>query len=113
MSDKKKALKAQYKERKVIGGVFVIRNTITGKLLLDAATDLQGSKNRFAFARQTGNCVDMKLQSDWKQQGANAFAFEILEELEKSETQTDAEFSADIKLLKEIWTEKLADKDLY
>ncbi len=113
MPDRKKELKAQYKERQVIGGVFVIRNTATDKLFLDATTDLQGSKNRFAFAQQTGSCIDLKLQSDWAKQGAAAFALEVLEELEKSETQTSAEFSADVKCLKELWAEKLADKDLY
>jgi hypothetical protein len=113
MSDRRKELKAQYKERKVIGGVFVIRNTETGKPFLDATTDLQGSKNRFAFARQTGNCTDLKLQGDWAKHGASAFALEVLEELVKTETQTDAEFAADVKCLKAMWAEKLADKDFY
>jgi hypothetical protein len=113
MSDRRKELKAQYKERKVIGGVFVIRNTATGKLFLDATTDLQGSKNRFAFAKQTGSCTDLKLQSDWAKQGASAFALEVLEELEKGDAQTNAEFAADVKTLKELWAEKLAAKEFY
>ncbi len=53
MSNHKKELKARYKDRRIIGGVFVIRNTATNKLFLDSTTDLQGSKNRFAFAQQT------------------------------------------------------------
>lgn len=105
--------KTQYKERKKTGGVFVIRNTAAGKALLLAAADLQGSRNRFEFAQKTGSCVDLKLQKDWAEQGGNAFAFEVLEELEKGETQTDAEFSKDIALLKEIWQEKLAGERLY
>ncbi len=113
MSDRKKELKAQYKERKVIGGVFVIKNTATGKLFLDSTTDLQGSKNRFAFAQQTGSCVDLKLQSDWARYGKDAFALEVMEELVKSGTQTTSEFSADIKVLKDMWAEKLAGKELY
>ncbi len=113
MSDRRKELKAQYRERKVIGGVFVIRNTATDKLFLDYTTDLQGSKNRFTFARQTGSCIDLKLQSDWAKQGAGDFTLEVLEELEKDSAQTDAEFAADVKLLKEMWAEKLADRDFY
>jgi hypothetical protein len=113
MSDRKKELKAQYKERKVIGGVFVIMNIATEKLLLDSTTDLQGSKNRFAFALQTGNCTDLKLQGDWARQGASAFVLEVLEELAKTETQTETEFSADIKCPKEMWAEKLAGKEFY
>jgi hypothetical protein len=113
MSDRKKELKAQYKERKVIGGVFVIKNIATERLLLDSTTDLQGSKNRFAFAQQTGSCTDLKLQGDWAKQGASAFVLEVLEEMTKADTQTDAEFAADIKCLKEMWAEKLADKEFY
>lgn len=109
----KRDLKTQYKERKIVGGVFAIRNTLSDKLSLDATTDLQGSLNRFEFAKKTGSCVDLKLQQDWTKQSGEGFVFETLEELEKNETQTDAEFASDIKLLKEIWLEKLADKDLY
>lgn len=113
MTEKRKELQAQYKERKIIGGVYVIRNTKTNRLLLEADTDLQGSKNRFAFAQATDSCVFMKLQADWKQFGSAAFAFEVLEELEKGETQSMAAFQADMGVLKEMWREKLTDKELY
>lgn len=110
----RKDLIRQYKERQKIGGVYLIRNTLNGKLLLDATTDLQGIRNRFEFARKTGSCVDLKLQADWdKQGGGGAFAFETLEELEKGEAQTEAGFKADIQLLKEMWLEKLGGGDFY
>ena len=35
-----KEIQAEYKERKIIGGVYVIKNTLKNKLYLDAATDL-------------------------------------------------------------------------
>lgn len=115
MNDKtaKKELQRQYKERTVIGGVFAIKNTTNNKLLLDATTDLQGSKNRFSFAQMTGSCVSPKLQVEWDSQSGQSFAFEVLEELKKEATQTDAEFAADIKVLKELWIEKLDPKTLY
>ena len=109
----KKEQVASYKERKITGGVYAIRNTRSGRLLLGATNDLQGSKNRFAFAQTTGSCVDMKLQSDWKAQGGGIFAFDPLEELTKGETQTAEEFKADIEVLRRMWAEKLAGKDLY
>ncbi|MCL2336211.1 MAG: GIY-YIG nuclease family protein [Firmicutes bacterium] len=109
----KKELQAQYKEREIIGGVYAIRNTLNNKMLLLAATDLQGSKNRFEFARKTGSCVDLKLQKDWTKQGAGSFAFEVLEELKKGAAQTAKEFKADIDVLKEIWLDKLSDRELY
>jgi hypothetical protein len=109
----RKEMAQQYKERKRIGGVLVVRNTLNDKLLLEATVDLQGSKNRFGFAQETGSCVYLKLQDDWEKQGGRGFVLEVLEELEKKESQSDAEFKADITLLKEIWAEKLAGETLY
>ena len=112
-SKTKKELQAQYKERRIIGGVYVIKNTHNNKLLLETSTDLQGSKNRFEFAKKTGSCIHMKLQTDWTEQGSSEFIYEVLEELEKGEEQSSAEFKADIDLLKEMWLEKLSNRKLY
>ena len=109
----KKELREQYKERKVIGGVYVIRNLLNNRLLLDSTVDIQGSRNRFEFAQKTGSCVDMKLQKDWAAQKASDFSFDVLEELEMSQTQTRSEFKADIEYLRKSWVEELAHEDLY
>jgi hypothetical protein len=109
----RRELTQQYKERKVLGGVYIIRNTVNNKLLINTTSDLQGSKNRFEFAQKTGSCIDLKLQKDWDIQKGAGFVFEVLEELEKGSTQTEPEFKADIKLLKEIWLEKLAAEIFY
>lgn len=104
---------AQYKERKVTGGVYAIKNTVNGRMLILSASDLQGSKNRFVFAQQTNGCMNLKLKDDWEKHGAGAFAFEVLEPLEKKELQTAEEFADDVKTLEELWQEKLKDSDLY
>ncbi len=109
----KKALMTEYKERKVIGGVYAVRNTVNGKQLILSASDLQGSKNRFLFSQQTNGCISPKLNKDWEQFGANSFAFEVLEELEKKETQTSKEFAEDVKTLEEIWLGQLNPDKLY
>ena len=106
-------MQAQYKERAIIGGVYAVRNTLKNKLLIEADTDISGSKNRFEFAVKTGSCVFPKLQNDWTEQESGQFVFEILEELKKGETQSPAEFKADIEVLKQIWLEKMTDEDLY
>jgi len=112
-NETRRELKEQYKEQKRLGGVFAIRNTVKNRLLLDATVDLQSRKNRFDFSMQMGSCIDLKLQKDWEVQGGEGFVFEVLEELAKKETQSEAEFKDDIKLLKEIWLEKLAGENLY
>ena len=109
----KKELREQYSSREIVGGVYAIKNTLNNKTLLLATTDLQGSRNRFSFAQKTGSCIDMKLQSDWNKQGGGQFAFEVLEELKKGDTQTAEGFKADVDLLREMWLENLSGAELY
>ena len=109
----KKELQTQYKEREVIGGVYAIRNTLNNRLYLDATLDLRGSKNRFEFAKDTGSCVYPKLQDDWTKQDGRHFEFQVLEELKREPTQSDAEFKADIELIKQICLERLANEAFY
>ena len=109
----RKEMQEEYKEREVVGGVYVIRNTLKNRLLLSVATDLRGSMNRFEFSEKTGSCVYTQLQNDWTEQGGSQFVFETLEELTKGGTQTATEFKADLELLKEMWLEKLSGEDLY
>jgi hypothetical protein len=110
-SEAKKRLLSAYRERKVVGGVFAIRNTDHGKRLIDSTVDLHGSRNRFDFMKKTGSCYHLKLRGEWS--GNPPFVFEVLEELEKGETQTDSEFAEDVKALRELWLEKLRDERFY
>ena len=109
----KKELQNRYRERDIIGGVYAIRNTLNKKVFLDAAADLRGMRNRFEFARKTGSCIHVKLQSDWNDHGGEQFVFEVLEELQKGDTQTAEEFKADLMLLKKMWLENLSDAEFY
>lgn len=54
----------------------------------------------------------MRCRPEWGRDG-KAFVFEVLEELTQKETQTEAEFKADIDALFELWQEKLADAPQY
>ena len=109
----KKEMQAQYKEREIVGGVYAVKNTAKNKLLIDAATDLSGAKNRFDFSMNTGSCVHPKLQNDWKEQNGKQFVFEVLEELKKGDTQSPAAFKADMEVLKQMWLEKSSGEELY
>ena len=111
--DAKKELRAQYREREIVGCVYIVRNTRNNRLLLESAADVSSTRNRFEFSQTTGSCVSMKLQKDWAEHGSGAFAFEVLEELKKGEAQTDAQFKADLELLREMWREKMPDEDYY
>ena len=109
----KREMKLRSKTQRAAGGVYAVKNTVNDKWLVEETVNMTGSKNRFDFALKTGSCVIVKIQGDWDRQNGKGFEFEILEEIEKIETQTDVEFKEDIKLLKEIWLEKLSGQELY
>ena len=102
----KNDLKEQYNNRVIIGGVYCVKCSGTDIFWLRATTDMQGSKNRFAFSVSTNSCPEMGMVETWKQFGATAFSFEILEKIEKKEMQTTREFSDDVNTLLELLIEK-------
>lgn len=109
----RRAAAAAYKSRRQLGGVYQIKCTATGRVLLGWAVDLRGSENRFRFAQMTGSCVNYALQDDWNRYGGSAFVFEVLETLGQEETQSAAEFQADVQTLFELWQEKRKDAAQY
>ncbi|MCL2113752.1 GIY-YIG nuclease family protein [Lactococcus protaetiae] len=109
MLDKNEAKKS-YKLAEKIGGIVVYKNLSTGKKYIDIAPDLGGAKNRFEFARKTGNGLPYAIEKDAK---TAAFEFEVLEELKKDELQSTQAFKEDLKILKEIWLEKFSEEELY
>ena len=110
---RKKELRQGYRQRETTGGVYLIRNTTNNKVLVESAQDLQGALHRFAFGKQTGSCLHLKLQKDWTEQGAGVFDLEVLEEYKKGDTQTQEEFQNDIKLLLELWRDRYVKEDTY
>ncbi|MDR1133321.1 MAG: GIY-YIG nuclease family protein [Synergistaceae bacterium] len=110
MESRRKELIQQYKERKITGGIYLIKNSRGGKSVLGLTTDIQGSRNRFDFSKKTGMCTDKRIENDWKRLGADAYSFDVLEEISKKETQTDREFERDLADYKELWREHLSGK---
>lgn len=100
--DRKKEIINEYKRRKLAGGVFKVTNTRSGKYIIGYAANLQSAQNRFQFAMTTGLTFDPKMQKDWEELGAEAFAFEILEELEQKPEQSQAAFLDDLKTLEQL-----------
>ncbi len=105
MSDKKELVN-EYKQRKIIGGVFRVVNTKNGKYLLDYAPDIQAKQNSFNFMVTTNTSFDYKMDKDWKEFGAAAFKFEVLDSIEKKKDQSQEQFIEDLKVLKQMWVDK-------
>ena len=102
----RKELQQQYKNRTVIGGVFCITCDASGRKWIKSATDMEGEKNKYEFFIKTKLCPEPGMSAEWNQYGAESFHFSVIEELKKGETQTDREFSEDLKTMLEMWKEK-------
>ena len=111
--DRRKTLKNEYKQRKIIGGVYRLTNTCNEMYFLSYATDLQAKQNVFNFMVSSGSCFHYKLKNDWQAFGSNVFIFEILETIEKKEEQSQEEFIDDLKMLEQMWSEKLDASNKY
>lgn len=105
--DRKKALINEYKQRKIIGGVYKVTNMRNGMYLLDYAMNLQAKQNAFNFMASSGFCFDYRLKKDLDTFGGKVFTFEILETIEKKREQTQDGFIADLVILFQAYSEKL------
>lgn len=102
----KKDLKRQYKQNPRPMGVFQIRNTVNEKVYVASSLNLPGSFNSGEFQLKMGIHPSKTLQSDWKLQGGENFAFEVLEEVFPKEID-GYDYLADLLFLEDLWLEKL------
>jgi hypothetical protein len=102
----KQELKREYKERKKPAGVFQVRNTANGKVLLGSSLNLEGPLNAHKFMLAIGKHRNEQLQADWNTFGPDKFVFEILEEV-KEKDDPNFDIRDELTLLEQIWLEKL------
>ncbi|MCX7749908.1 MAG: DUF2087 domain-containing protein [Clostridia bacterium] len=103
--ERKKELIQQYKEMKKEAGVYQIRNTKNQKILVLVTPDLK-TMNGKRFQLEMGGFMNKQLQEEWKQFGADAFEFEVLEVLEEKE-EGFFDKKEELKKLEKKWLEKL------
>jgi len=108
MENKKsrKELNREYLERVKPAGIFQVKNTANGKILLGSSLNLEGPLNRHRFMLKIGSHTNKALQKDWDEFGSEKFVFEILEEVKRKD---DPNFNLkdELTLLEMIWLEKL------
>ena len=104
--DRKKEIIAQYKLEKKQAGIYQIRNTQNGRILVAAAMNLT-SMNGKKFMLETGSHDNKALQADWNSMGEDKFEFTVLEVLKEKE---DGYFDkkGELRKLEEKWLAKLA-----
>ena len=109
MENKKKSRKEinkEYQERVKPAGVFQVKNTSNGKILLGSSLNLEGPLNRHRFLLGIGSHPNKALQKDWDDLGPDSFVFEILEEVKRKD-DPDFNLKDELTLLEMIWLEKL------
>jgi hypothetical protein len=99
-------LKREYKERPKTAGVFQIKNTANGKVLLGSSLNLDGPLNSHKFMLEIGHHQNKALQQEWNEFGADKFVFEVLEEVKVKDTP-GFNTSDELELLEQIWVEQL------
>ncbi len=106
MMKTRQELKREYAEREKPAGVFQIKNTVNGKVLLGSSKNLNGPLNGHKFMLSIGHHTNKELQKEWNEYGQDKFVFEILEVVQ---VKDDPNFSLDdeLTLLEEIWLDKL------
>ena len=102
----KQDIKREYKERERPAGVFQVKNTVNGKVLLGSSLNLEGPLNSHKFMLTIGKHDNEALQKDWNQYGPDAFVFEILDVV-KVANDPHFNLSDELTLLEQIWLEKL------
>ena len=102
----RKELNREYQERPRPAGVFQVKNTVNGKVLLGSSLNLDGALNGHQFMLKIGSHRNKELLADWNEYGADKFVFEILEEVR---VRDDPNFNLgdELTLLEMIWLEKI------
>jgi group I intron endonuclease len=103
----KKRLIREYKETRRPMGVYQVRNTVNGKVLIGVSVDLPSMLNRQQSQLRMGGHPNRELQKDWAEYGPDAFEFEILDTLTPPEDPNYVPKN-DLKALEELWLDKLS-----
>ena len=104
--DKKnrKELLEQYKQIKTFMGVYQIKNNTNGKIYIESFLNLKNRWFNLKGQLEIGRHINSQLQKDWKEFGAEAFTYDVLEEKE-SDDIVDKRW--ELKQLEKKWMEKL------
>ncbi len=80
--DKRKQLKLAYKQTPRPMGVYQIKNTANGKILIGSSMNIPGILNSHRFQLKQNVHRNKNLQSDWNLYGSDTFSFDTLEILD-------------------------------
>jgi len=106
MTRTRKDIHQEYKDRPKPAGVFQVKNTANGKVLLGSSLNLDGVMNGHRFLLKIGGHRNLALQQEWNEYGADKFIFEVLEEVQVKDGP-NFNLEDELTLLEQIWLEEL------
>jgi hypothetical protein len=101
---KRKELQEEFKQIKTYMGAIQITNKANGKIYVNSYPNLKNKWMSVKGQLDMGRFANLQLQKDWKELGAEAFSFEVLEEKE-ADGITDMRW--ELQQLEKRWLEKL------
>jgi len=100
--DRRKELKLAYKLNPRPMGVYQIKNTVSGKILIGSSMNLPGKDNSSRFQLELNSFPNKAVQADWNEYGPDAFVFAILETIKPQEIP-EYEWRKAVSALEEKW----------
>lgn len=79
--DRRKELIQAYKQTPTPMGVYQVKNLRNNKVLIGSSMNVPGKINSLRFQLNANGHMNKQLQTDWNEQGADMFAFTVLETL--------------------------------
>lgn len=96
-----------YKGFEPVMGVWVLRNTVNGKVLLGASPHTKGAINKHLFTLRLGRHPNAELQRDWREHGEEGFTAEVLHVLERRGGRREEDDRRDLAELERLCLEEL------
>lgn len=95
-----------YKERKTVAGIYAVRCAPSGDVWVAGSRNIDAQQNSLWFGLRSGGHPNKALQAAWAANGADAFAFEVLERIE-TEDLTPLGLSDLVKARERHWRDVL------
>ncbi|MDR0270678.1 GIY-YIG nuclease family protein [Paenibacillus sp.] len=102
--NKRKELLEEFKQIKTYMGVIQITNKVNRKIFVSGYPNLKNKWVTIQIQLDMGKFANLQLQKDWKEYGAEAFNYEVLEQ---KNTDDIFDIRWEVKQMEKRWFEKL------
>lgn len=105
-SETRRELLRQYKQSRPLAGVFRLTNLVTGRVFVGGSLQLDGAMNRMRFELKMRSHRNHLLQQDWIAHGAEAFSFEVLDQLKERDDPL-FDYAGELASMLALWREEI------